>query len=56
MNVAMSASIEKWVTLKEQLPVFITYFTAWVDSEGLLNFREDIYGYDKKLAKHLFEK
>ena len=55
MNVAMSASIEKWVTLKESVPVFITYFTAWVDSEGLLNFREDIYGHDKKLAKHLFE-
>ncbi len=55
MNEAMSASIEKWVTLKEPLPVFITYFTAWVDSEGLLNFRDDIYGHDKKLAKHLFE-
>ena len=55
MNVAMSASIEKWVTLKEPVPVFITYFTAWVDSEGLLNFRNDIYGHDEKLAKHLFE-
>lgn len=55
MNVAMSSSIEKWVTLKEPVPVFISYFTAWVDSEGLLNFREDIYGHDKKLAKHLFE-
>ena len=55
VNIAMSASIEKWVTLKKPLPVFITYFTAWVDSEGLLNFREDIYGHDKKLATHLFE-
>ena len=55
MNLAMSASIEKWVSLKEPLPVFITYFTAWVDSEGLLNFRDDIYGHDKRLAKHLFE-
>ncbi len=55
MNLAMSASIEKWVTLKKSLPVFITYFTAWVDSEGLLNFRDDVYGHDKNLAKHLFE-
>ena len=53
MNVAMSSSIEKWVLLKKSLPVFVTYFTAWVDSEGLLNFRDDIYGHDKKLAKHL---
>ena len=52
---AMSASKEKWVTLKEPLPVFISYFTAWVDSDGLLNFRDDIYGHDKKMAMHLFE-
>ena len=52
---AMSASKEKWVTLKEPLPVFISYFTAWVDSDGLLNFRNDIYGHDKKMAMHLFE-
>lgn len=52
---AMSASVEKWVPLKNQIPVFITYFTAWVDSEGLLNFRDDIYGHDKKLAKELFK-
>ena len=54
MNIAMDSSIEKWVPLKKAIPVFITYFTAWVDSEGLLNFREDIYGHDKNLAKHLF--
>ena len=54
MNAAMSSSIEKWVPLKNSLPVFITYFTAWVDSEGLLNFRDDVYGHDKNLAKHLF--
>ena len=54
MNVAMASSIEKWVPLKKPSPVFIAYFTAWVDSEGLLNFREDIYGHDKNLAKHLF--
>jgi len=51
----MSASKEEWVTLKQPVPVFITYFTAWVASEGILNFRDDIYGHDKNLAKHLFE-
>ena len=54
MNEAMSVSIEKWVILKEPLPVFITYFTAWVDAYGLLNFRDDIYEHDKRLEKHLF--
>jgi L,D-transpeptidase YcbB len=55
MNEAMSTPVEKWVTLQKTLPVFITYFTAWVDSEGLLNFRDDVYGHDKRLAKDLFE-
>ena len=52
---AMNASTEKWVQLKKQVPVFISYFTSWVDSEGLLNFREDIYGHDKKMAIQLNE-
>ncbi|MBV8254474.1 MAG: L,D-transpeptidase family protein [Chitinophaga sp.] len=55
---AMNASKEKYVTLKEseRVPVFIGYFTAWVDSEGRLNFRDDVYGHDAKLAATLFGK
>ncbi|MEJ7738724.1 MAG: hypothetical protein WKF97_14955 [Chitinophagaceae bacterium] len=53
-NEAMNASKEVWVSLKEQLSVLITYFTAWVDAEGSLSFREDIYGNDAKMAKLLF--
>ncbi|RYE55812.1 MAG: hypothetical protein EOP48_09375 [Sphingobacteriales bacterium] len=52
---AMDVSVEKWVTLKEEVPVYITYFTAWVDSDGLLNFRKDIYNHDKKVARSLYE-
>jgi len=52
---AMHASKEKWVTLKEPVPVFISYLTTWVSSDGLLNFREDVYGHDKKMAERLFE-
>lgn len=33
-------------TLKEKIPVYITYRTCWVDENGILNFRRDIYGYD----------
>ena len=51
---AMNARSEKWVLLKEQLPVVITYFTAWVSRDGLLNFREDVYGNDKKMARQMF--
>ena len=51
---AMHQPKEHWVTLKQTVPVFIVYFTAWVDREGRLNFRKDIYGHDAKLAAKLF--
>lgn len=35
------------VKLPKKMPVQIVYRTAWVDEEGILNFREDIYGHDK---------
>ena len=44
----MSAATEQQVTLKEQVPIFISYFTAWADGEALLNFREDISVHYKK--------
>jgi len=41
----------RWITLKEPIPVFIEYHTVWVDDEGDVQFRPDIYGYEKKLFK-----
>jgi murein L,D-transpeptidase YcbB/YkuD len=32
----------------------ITYYTAWVDDNGQLNFRDDIYTHDKDLAVKMF--
>ena len=55
INKAMNQATEKWVELKKPVPVFIVYFTSWVDREGLLHFREDIYGHDERMEKHLFE-
>ena len=52
---AMNQKKEKWVELENHVPVFIAYFTSWVDDEGLLHFREDIYGHDQRMEKHLFE-
>jgi murein L,D-transpeptidase YcbB/YkuD len=52
---AMNAGKEKYVTLKKEVPVYIGYFTAWVDREGRLNFRDDIYGHDAKMIKKMFQ-
>ena len=51
---AMNSGDEKFVKVKDPIPVIITYYTAWVDEYGKLNFREDIYGHDKKLASKMF--
>ena len=44
------------VTLKKKIPVFLVYFTAWVDQSGELHFRRDIYKHDQKMAEKLFQK
>jgi murein L,D-transpeptidase YcbB/YkuD len=46
---------EKYVSLKEKLPVYLVYFTAWADAAGHPHFRDDIYGHDKELAKEFFD-
>ena len=51
---AMNRTEELYVTIKKPLPVFVGYFTAWVDEKGEINFRDDIYGHDEKMARYLF--
>ncbi|AOS95946.1 murein L,D-transpeptidase [Microbulbifer aggregans] len=34
------------VQMKKNVKVYVTYWTAWVDGRGRLNFRPDIYGKD----------
>ncbi len=50
----MNLTKEKWVTLTNPVPVMISYFTAFVDSTGKLNFRNDIYKHDSAMASKLF--
>jgi len=53
---AMNSGKEQYVTLKETVPVFIAYFTAWVDKDGKINFRDDVYGRDQRLADMMLTK
>ena len=39
------------ITLKEKVPVDVIYLTAWVDYDGNLQFRNDVYHYDKMQLK-----
>tara|TARA_R110002110_G_scaffold12812_2_gene61294 strand:- start:314 stop:1960 length:1647 start_codon:yes stop_codon:yes gene_type:complete len=42
------------VRIARPVPIHLSYRTAWVDSGGTAQFRDDIYGRDVKLAAALF--
>ena len=41
------------VPLKTKIPVHIVYLTSWVNKDGSVHFRTDVYGRDKILAEAL---
>jgi murein L,D-transpeptidase YcbB/YkuD len=55
IDAAMNKGKESWYTLKNKIPVYIGYFTAWVDNDGAINFYKDIYERDERLAAMLLE-
>ena len=54
IEVAMNSGVEKTVSLTHSVPVIITYYTAWVDENKKMNFREDVYGNDKIFSAKMF--
>jgi murein L,D-transpeptidase YcbB/YkuD len=38
------------VPLKTPMPVHVVYMTAWTDEDGVLQFRKDMYKYDRYAA------
>ncbi len=55
IDAAMRAGTEQTVVLKKKIPVYIGYFTAFVNSKGELNFRDDIYKRDGLLLGELMK-
>jgi L,D-transpeptidase YcbB len=41
---------ERWIKLDRTLPVYLLYFTAWVEEDGTVRFHHDVYNRDEKLA------
>ncbi len=44
------------IKLTSPVPVYIYYMTAWVDRDGFLQFRKDVYKSDRVLEKAMSEK
>ena len=40
-----------FLKLDQDVPVYLTYSTAWVDDGGNVHFSDDVYGRDEKLAQ-----
>jgi len=50
----LDSSEDAWVKVPHPIPVHILYWTAWVDPQRGLQFREDLYGIDSVLD-HVLE-
>ncbi|MEM7302450.1 MAG: L,D-transpeptidase family protein [Pseudomonadota bacterium] len=53
INGAIGTKKRRVVRLKKKIPVHITYLTSWVNKDGSVYYRNDIYGRDKILDKAL---
>ncbi|WP_319404624.1 L,D-transpeptidase family protein [uncultured Desulfosarcina sp.] len=49
LEAAIANGQRQTVVLDNPIPVHLVYFTAWVDADGKVNFREDIYERDRQL-------
>ena len=45
----MDAGVEKQVAMKQPLPIYLVYFTAW-ENNGALETVPDVYGIDRRPA------
>jgi L,D-transpeptidase YcbB len=53
---AMHAQEERTVKLRAAIPVYLGYWTARVSSDGVMQFRKDVYGIDARLKALLAER
>lgn len=54
VNNILKDSDEKSLGLTNKIPIHLVYLTSWVDENNVLQFREDIYNYDKMQREFLY--
>lgn len=53
LRAALDAGVERTVPLARPIPIHLLYWTAWVDDDGALQLRDDIYARDARLLAAL---
>ena len=56
LTAAVDSKKTRTILLSDPMNIHILYWTAWVDEDGIVNFRDDIYGRDRQLNIALNEK
>lgn len=46
VNTAFASGERKDVSVSNPVPIFMTYFTAWANRNGVISFRDDVYDFD----------
>ena len=54
IDTAMKGGKETTCMLKKKVPIYIGYFTSWVNDNGEISFFPDVYGRDENLDKLLY--
>lgn len=50
---AIATGYTQRISVRRQLPVYLLYWTAFVDADGAVHFHDDVYGRDRRLAAAL---
>jgi len=54
IDAQLATGAQKIVNLKTPIPVHVTYLTAWVNKDGTVNFRRDVYKRDQRLMEAMY--
>ena len=56
LTAAVNSKKTRAILLSDPINIHILYWTDWVDKNGIVNFRDDMYGRDRQLNIALNEK